>query len=742
MTARALSAWLRGRAPGELAALIAAAAVLGWLGWDLALWDPRQQLALHLVAGGAIAGLAIGVLRGAALPRTPLDLPILALLAAFAAATAAAANHGMSLRAMAAILATAAVLPMALLAVRHRASWVGYLVGVPVLLLSIPTLAYLLVRRLDWVAAGAPGLPPLRLLNEGTPFGSVAVPPFVIWPAWALAGLIEPPAWRRGIRIGLVAVGIPLTVLSGSRSAWLAIGLTLVSAVAAWTWRQRHRLRRPRRLGPRHLLIGLGALILAGGAALLVVPRLTAVASLLYRATLWRDTLAAWAADPLLGVGPGFMPFARQAAAPDLTFPVRQPHSHNLPLGVLGDAGLVGLAAALVVVVALAVVAGPWRARTATGRAAALALLGLGIGGLFEDLTFLPNFNLIVIALVAVAVTDAGAVTWVRPRAWPPPRRMAALGASLLAAVALVPAVVLGDAGALAHRAGVDAYEAGRPEAARRLLARAERLDPWHPAPPRALAVAAGAAGAQEDARRAAERAVGLNPGDGASWTNLAVLCAEAGDPACAATAAERATATASFLGPELANAALVLEALGRTEAADDAYRRSLLSQRLTAFAFDWPRTVRIGDATLEEDYGALFELNRLLAWWAMDEPIEPAAVDDPAVRALAHAMRGERDAAAPLLDAAIAARPEDPLPWQLAIVLRDHWGEPVDGELRAWEALTGRPFPSRDEVPGRPARTDDIASFRGYPGDELVTGAERLATDPIWPWVLVRALP
>ncbi len=59
--------------------------------------------------------------------------------------------------------------------------------------------------------------------SEGTPFGSVAVPPFVIWPAWALAGLIEDSAWRRAIRIGLVAVGIPLTILSGSRSAWLAI---------------------------------------------------------------------------------------------------------------------------------------------------------------------------------------------------------------------------------------------------------------------------------------------------------------------------------------------------------------------------------------------------------------------------------------------------------------------------------------------------------------------------------------
>ena len=144
----------------------------------------------------------------------------------------------------------------------------------------------------------------------------------------------------------------------------------------------------------------------------LVLPRLTAVSSLVYRGALWRDTLVAWSSDPLLGIGPGFMPYARQAAAADFSFPVRQPHSHNLPLGLLGDAGLVGLAAGLLVVVTLAVHAGPWRSRTPAGRTAAVVLVGLGIGGLFEDLTFLPGFNLLAIALAAVALLDAGAVTW------------------------------------------------------------------------------------------------------------------------------------------------------------------------------------------------------------------------------------------------------------------------------------------------------------------------------------------
>ncbi len=740
MTDRGPIAWLRQRSAVELAALASAAVVLGWLGWDVALWDPRQQLVLHLLALGVIVGVAAAALRGAPLPRTPLDLPLLGLLAAYAAATASAMNHGMSLRAVAAVIATASMLPIVMIAIRQRPTWVGVLASVPVLALSVPTLAILLARRVEWVVAGAPGLPPLRLLNEGTVFGSVAVPPFVIWPAWALAGLIESASWRRRIRTALVIVGVPLTVLSGSRSAWLAIGVAVLVGLVPWAWRRRHRLRPPRELTPRTVLIGLAGLAVAAISAAFILPRLTAVASLVYRAGLWRDSLAAWSTDPLLGIGPGYMPWARQAAATDFSFPVRQPHSHNVPLGVLGDAGLLGLAAALVLVGVTLAVAGPWRSRTTTGRYAALALVGLAVGSLFEDLTFLPNFNLLAIALLAVALADAGAVRWGRPLVTSG-RRLAACAGVGAIAISLLGPMAFGDASAIAHRAGVEAAEDGRDEQASDLFRAAEALDRWHPAPPKALAITAARTGDAGIARRAAERAVQLSPGDGASWTNLAILCHASADEACATRAAERATATASFLGLELANAAITFDSVGRANLADDAYRRSLLSQRLTAFALEWPRRVGLADGRLD-GYGALGELNAVLAGWAMDEPMVPEAIIDPVVRALAHAMAGDQDAAAPLLDEAIAAAPDDPLPWQIAIVLRDAWGQPIEAELRAWHALTGRNFPAPDHLPAPPSSTDDIASFRSYPGDELVPGAERLETDPIWPWVLRRTLP
>ena len=739
---RAIGTWLGARTPVELATLAAGLSIFGYIGWDSALWDARLQLLLHLLVVGATLGLATAAVRGMPLPRTRIDVPVLALLAAFALATASALNVGMSLRAMGSIAAFALALPLALLAVRWRPSWCGLVTAVPVLALAIPTLAVLGWRRIEWVLAGAPGLPPLRLPNEGTPFGSVAVPPFVIWPAWALAGLIESPRLRRPIRVGLVAVGVPLTILSGSRSAWLGIGVTAVVAGIPWVWARRRHLRVERRPSLRTAALGIGGLLAAAAAAALVLPRLTAVTSLLSRVTLWRDTLNAWSSDPLLGVGPGFMPYARQAAANDFTFPVRQPHSHNLPLGVLGDAGIVGLVAGVTVVLAIGWVAGPWRCRTPAGRAAALVLLGIGIGGLFEDLTFLPNFNLLAIALLAMALTDAGAVTWRPMPRLDRLRGRVLVGLAGAAGAILLAAMVVADAGAVAYRAGLDAAIDERWAAAAASLERSAAIDGWHPATPKALAIAADAAGNRQLAREAAQTAVERNPGDGPSWANLALVCGQLDDEACERHALERSMATAEFgsIGP--INAALAYEALGQRDAADAAYRHSLLIHRLTALATDWPRSIEIGDATTAEDLGALVEVNRLLAWWAVGEPIDPEAIGDSAGRTLAHAMLDEREAAESWLARSIGERPDVAFTWDLAVVLREHWGLPSDYEQKVARVVRGSPLAGRDQPARIPSVTYELDSFRGVPLDGMLIDAERLLTEPPYPWSLEAVLP
>jgi tetratricopeptide (TPR) repeat protein len=490
------------------------------------------------------------------------------------------------------------------------------------------------------------------------------------------------------------------------------------------------------------LLLAAGAVAAVAVVAALIVPRLTAVTSLLYRVALWRDTLAAWQTDPLLGIGPGFMPYARQAAAADFTFPVRQPHSHNLPLGVLGDAGILGLLAAIVLVVVAAWVAGPWRSRSATGRTAAIVLIGIAVGGLFEDLTFLPNFNLLVIALLAVALTDAGAVRWVPAPSAPSVRgRLAMSGAGVIGLV-LLASTVTADAGAVAYRLGEDAARRQEWAAATQRFERSAAIDPWHPATPKALAITAAADGQVAVSRRAAEEAVARNPGDGPSWTNLALDCAQLEDGTCAEAALERAVAMAPFGTPDLANAALGYEALGRQREADDAFRRSLLTARMTALALDWPRAVEVGGTELAEDFGALTELNRLLASHVSGERVEPERIANLGTRALAHALAGDRSASEASLEAAMAADADLPITWQLAIVLRAHWGEPVDELVRIAEAVSGGPFLGRAQVTRTPSLTYDIASFRGVPLDGLLPGAERLRTAPPFPFVLERLLP
>jgi tetratricopeptide (TPR) repeat protein len=718
------------RRAGELAALGLALAAWSYLAWDGALWDARLQAFLHLSAAAALGGLLAIALAGGTLPRTRLDLPILVLLLAFGVASLSAWNAGLSARALAGILATVAMLPVALVALRHRPGWTAAVVSVPILLLSAGTLAVMAWRRIEWMLVDGPGLPPVRLGHEGTPFGSVAVPPFILLAALPVALFIPSRGWRLAVVLGLVSVGVPLTLLSGSRSAWIAVAVAgTVLAVPALARRARalRRMRTPtaRRAGLAFLGVAAGALALA-----FVAPRLTDLSSLVYRGFLWRDTLAAWSTDPLLGIGPGAMPFARQAAAPALSFPVRQPHSHDIPLGILGDAGLLGLAAALALFVTFVLVAGPWRSRSLPGRAAFAVLAGFAVGTLFEDLTFLPGFNLLVILLLAMALADAGAVTWHRPRldAW-------VLLPGAVAALALIAVMLIGDAAAVAYRLGSDAAGEERWPESTRLLARSVALDPWQPTGHKALAVAAERMGRKGMARDAAERAVALNAGDGQSWTNLALLCLDAGDAACARRAADRAVDAASAPGRELANAALVYEALGDAAAADRAYRLSLLTNYWTGLTQPWPRPVEIGDGRASELGADVAELNLLIGRRVTGEPIVPEDYGGVLAQMLAFGMAGDRPAAEAAIDRAIATARSSPTTWELAALLTRHFGGDADRFLRIGNVARGVPLAESGSFPA--FLSFDIATFRAYPADGLVSGAARLLPTTPWPWVL-----
>ena len=717
---------MRRRRIAELAALGVAAAVWSYVGWDSALWDPRYQLALHLAAVAAIVGLAVLAVRGTALPRSRIDLPVLALLTAFGVASLSAWNPGLSASALAGIVATTAMLPIALLALRHRPGWTGLIVSLPIIGLSAAALVVLVWRRVEWVLAGGVGLPPLRLGHEGTPFGSVAVPPFVILAALPVALCVPDRRLRRALVAGLAVVGVPLAVISGSRSAWLAMGVAAIVLAIPYIGRIRTTLTRERAL----MVAGTGGVVI-GMAVVLIGGRVLQASSLLYRAYLWRDTLTAWRTDPLLGIGPGSMPFAREAAAPALSFPVAQPHSHDIPLGILGDAGIVGLAVALALAVWFVVVAGPWRLRTLPGRAAFAVLAGFSIGMLFEDLTFLPNFNLLVLLLVAICLADAGAVTW-RP-ARPPRFTWAGLAT---AGLALLMVMLLGDGASVTYRNGVDSAANGSWQAANTSLETAVRLNPWQPTGPKVLALTADRTGHLALARTSAARATQLNPGDSASWTNLAVLCLESGETGCARRAADHSVASTPAGGFELVNAAVVYDRLGLVSKADAAYRLSLLTNWWTSLTVPWPRSIPIETDRIAELDDEVTEMNALIARRVQGQDLAIESYLYPVPRALALAMRGDRDAARVALAEAADAEPSSPLTWQIVALLQRHWGEDDAHALHMIEVTSGAPVSFA--APGQSVRlTQDIATFRAYPDDGLIQGATRLTPTGAWPWVL-----
>jgi hypothetical protein len=121
---------------------------------------------------------------------------------------------------------------------------------------------------------------------------------------------------------------------------------------------------------------------------------------------------------------------------------------------------------------------------------------------------------------------------------------------------------------------------------------------------------------------------------------------------------------------------------------------------------------------------------------------IDPDDFDDMAVRALAHAIRGEGAEAESLIERAIETQPGQVLAWDVAIVMRDHQGRSTQHERAIAAVVRGSELADREPSPTLPALSFDIASFRAYPRDGLVAAAARLRTDPTYPWVLERTLP
>ena len=100
-----------------------------------------------------------------------------------------------------------------------------------------------------------------------------------------------------------------------------------------------------------------------------------------------------------------------------------------------------------------------------------------------ERFQFMPNFSLMAIVLAAIALSDAGAVSW-RRVVVPRHLRGPALAAGGAMAAVLAAATITADAGAIAYGRGVSELGRGHRDAAAAWFERSLRLDPWHPTAP------------------------------------------------------------------------------------------------------------------------------------------------------------------------------------------------------------------------------------------------------------------
>jgi O-antigen ligase len=342
-------------APEALRAGMAWAALA--LAWSLPVSLFGMQVAA--IAGGLLVVWGVARHRGAALPPGPLDLPMLALLGAYALSLLLAPRPPTSFQTATSFwvmsaclvaragLARSADLRRALIGLLGLGALAG-LFGLLQCLTGLYPGASLMHPQVAAPLQPAPGAPGL-FGAVGLFFSRLTFAHALLFPlCWAAALALWPPTprWRLPCALAALACAAGLAA-SFTRAAWLAGALALLGLGLT-------RLRAGR--SRRWILGTLLALLVAGAAALPSLPaRLSGAFQGSHdwgRLALWHTALDLAAERPLTGVGYGN--FQRDAASriearrlevgsPRFPGTVAWAHSHVLTF--LAETGLLGLAA-------------------------------------------------------------------------------------------------------------------------------------------------------------------------------------------------------------------------------------------------------------------------------------------------------------------------------------------------------------------------------------------------------------
>lgn len=575
-----------------LVAILAAWTLFIGGGWAGIYANGLRTISLGLAAAGFLSWAALAARRPDWRPRSAIWPALVVALGALSLSTIAAARPriGIEYLAWSVVLAALYLFLVALLRHGYARERIG---GLAALLGITMGLWYAWVTIRDWLdfwsIVGHLTPPPLRPAFEGLTLGNpsaVLLVSVLLWLA-AAAGLGSATVSRRAV---LFLQGVLTTfaiVASGSRAGWFALAVAVGGVGLYWLLTPDHRGALGRAVADRRVraaLVGSSALGGIVGLALLpgVLLRVSGGGGEALRGELILIALRQFADAPLLGRGPGSWVAERvsRTLAGEIDYYI--PHAHDIYAQTAGELGLVGLAAGVVVFgclawLVLSAIRGADPVRRRYGWAALLGLVYFALHQLFDFYANMPA------ALFAVAIPVAllDATNAVGP---PLPATIRSsvgrLGKPAIGALAVAVVFAMGGLAYAERTAGVeqeavDLANAGHWAAADALAVQAQEADPDMPSYALTRGLTAMRAGRVEEAATAFAYAAESDDLP-QSWLDLAAADIVLGRASDAHDALIRALRIGVQQPVVAYDAGRLLDGLGDTAAADDAYVAAL----------------------------------------------------------------------------------------------------------------------------------------------------------------------
>ena len=398
-------------------------------GTDAFVLEPPARILTQVAVGAFLAVWAVLAIRRPELrPSTALAGPLALGCIAFVASVAFSARPRLSLEA--GLIGLASALTLLALTAALRLDVVRRLAGTSVILAAAVTgIGYVIevvVRWFDyWRVLGFFAAPPLRPGFASFTFSSPNIVATFLLLLTPLAVVLARERFGRWAAAGLLAVDLVALGLSGSRAGIVGLGLAtlvggLLLAREAWrrrgaragsrpgsavdTWRDRVRGLSRRQRGA-----ALAAIAVAGMGLVVLGPsiarRLTFEGAD-WRLSFWASATSLFRSSPVVGTGPGTWAQLKIGATPidDVNAVLGQ--AHSLYFQSLVEVGLLGVAALVLIGLAVA-----RRARTIidggspSARLQAIAVVVALAGRLgqqfADDLLYLPGVTLVVGLLIA-----------------------------------------------------------------------------------------------------------------------------------------------------------------------------------------------------------------------------------------------------------------------------------------------------------------------------------------------------